>query len=167
MHLLFLLLGLLTSCSYLSSPIGNLFTSYSEDINPYHCYVMSQGEGTNIDKIRVIDMTIWNPQELDITEARKWYVYLVEGLVNKTNQDKIVMKELFPNNKCTSKNISIIFLYPKSKDDGNSTQKDIGGIFCVRGNVYYQLFRSDIDKAEIIFIEPYEEALRIVYGNGQ
>jgi hypothetical protein len=165
-YLLILMTLFFSSCggrsySYMADPI---FTSYAKEMKERRGYLL-EGTGGSMPNgdVRWLFMSFVGIREVDVPEARRLYIELVEGLIDKVNQDKFIRPFLhdFP---ATSKNMDILLAfvdcYGMIVDENH-----IAYIFLLNDKIYYNRFNHDRHRYEIVFEETYEEALRIVQSD--
>jgi hypothetical protein len=138
-----------------------IFASYGKEMQKKRGYWIEGigGSAPNGD-VRYLFMSFVGISEVDIPEARRLYIEVVEGLLDRVNQDKFIRPFLhdYPS---TSKNT---WLQLGFVDRYNKPVKEdlIAFVSCVNDTVYYRIFNHNTRLFEEVHDEPYEEALRIV-----
>jgi hypothetical protein len=162
-YLLILMTLFFSSCggrsySYMADPI---FASYGKEMQKKRGYWI-EGTGGSMPNgdVRNLFMSFVGIREVDVSEARRLYVELVEGLLNQVNQDKFIRPFLhdYPAT-CTNTRLHLSFVNEYNRP---VSEKHIAFVFLVNNIVYYNYYDHNERMFEDIYEEPYEEALRIV-----
>src|ERR1700722_7635045 len=128
------------SYSYLADPI---FTAYGKEMKKTRSYwVISTGGSMPNDDVRVLVMSLVGIREVDVPEARRLYIEVVEGLIKKVNCDETIRPYLhdFP---VTHKNIEIHLGFVDCHQ--NPVVKNHIALVCyANGIIYYATFNPKI-----------------------
>lgn len=156
------MLLIFSSCS--SEPIhiqtaNQIARDYS--IDSYKNYgVISVGSGGRMMKdVEEIFLAFESYQSADVSKARRLFILLTEGLVDKMNSSSKLRPYLhvYP---ATYENVDVTLGF--SEMDGRSRQQGISYVYQSKGKVIYTENDDAADRLKRVYEEPYEEAVRIV-----
>jgi hypothetical protein len=113
--------------------------------------------------VRVLSPVYISYQKLNIDDARAFYLEIVEGLINKANADEEIRPYLH-NYPFTEKNMSIGLVFFNEKNDfmQDGFVASMTMLDNENGLIYYRIYHPETEMLETIYIEPYEDALKIV-----
>lgn len=135
--------------------------------------IMKQKEGLHIygsggrmrKSIQAITICYESQRILEVGEARRFYISVVEGFISQLNANPEIRPFLqnYPTN-INNVDIDIAFINQNHShiDDGH-----VAFIFSANGIVYYDRFDSTEGKFVDLYEEPYEVAKSIVMGETQ
>lgn len=146
------------SYSYLADPI---FSAYGKEMKKKRGYWV-QGTGGSMPNrdVRTLFMSFIGVREVDIPEARRLYIEVVDGLLKRVNSDKIIRPYLhdYPASwRNTQIHLSFV-----DKSNNPVTESHIAFVTCVNDIIYYTKYNQKIRDFEDFYEEHYEEALKIV-----
>lgn len=134
----------------------NIFSAYMEKREHFH---LSTVGGEMMNQINKIILTYEGQRMVGIDETRRLFVSNVKKLLTLINNDLAVRPYLhcYPFT-IDDVNLSLSFY---NKQIRYIQGEYISYVFCVKKNIHYCNYDSK-NKLQTIFIEPYEEALKIV-----
>src|ERR1700722_6503805 len=139
----------------------HIFTAYGKEMKKKRGYWL-EGTGGSMpnDDVRSFFMSFEGMREVDIPEARRLYVEVVEGLLKRVNCDETIRPYLhdYPS---ISKNTRIHLGFI-DRNKNPVAENHIAFVFLVDGIICYSIYNPRIPDFEIVYEEPYEEALKIV-----
>jgi len=119
--------------------------------------------GAMMFKVSELTLRFLSNEKLEISEARKLYLEVVQGFLPIVNADKKIRAYL-KNYPCTHENInfSIAFEDPKTRRDVDPPY--VAHVFYSRGRIVYSFYDKEKDQfnQDLKYAEKYEDALRIV-----
>ena len=144
-----------------------ILSEYSKEMQRKYDLVTVGSGGAMMKDIEMLGLRFNTAKKLTIPEARKLYVNVIEGLINKTNNDKKARPYLH-DYPFTQKNVNIMISFYKSHPfiiQNRMNDGFITLIFISRGNICYNIYdptKDEYKRLVTIHEEPYEEALKIV-----
>ncbi len=146
------------SYSYLADPI---FASYGKEMKKKRGYWV-QGTGGSMPNsdVKSLFMSFEGIRQVDIPEARRLYIELVEGLLIRVNSNESI-RPFLHDYPATSKNMDL-FLGFVDRKNNIVAENYISFICCVNNRIYYNKFNQKTRHFEGVYEEAYEEALKIV-----
>lgn len=136
-----------------------VMSSYGKDLKEQGFLIEGKG-GSFLGGIDLLSLDVVSQQEVNLGEARKIYIGAVKNFITKVNENKKARPFLlnFPFNENNIK-LSMSFMGKDSKD---VKAPYIGHIFTIKGIVYYSVYDPIKCTYEDLYMEPYQEALKIV-----
>lgn len=157
-----LLLSCLISCKdepkhvQAAHRLMNRFTSHMQNSEHFH---LSGSGGAMMGDIQQVSLTYESQRDVDINEARRLFVTNSERLLNLINTDTVIRPYLH-DYPFEVKNLDFSLSF-YSKSHKCIQNEFISYVFFARGNICYCNYDME-KKSQIVFREPYEEALKIV-----
>ena len=147
---------------------SRILNEYSKEIKEkYGLFTIGSG-GAMMNDVKELDLHFEGISKITVSEARKLYIDIVEGLIEKVNNDKKARPYLheYP---FTYKNVKIRINFFKSPDFCMANRVDNGFVssISILQNGFVCYYTYDYTKEEYkrfikLHKEPYEEALKIV-----
>ena len=128
--------------------------------------------GAMMEDIEILDLRFNSVKKLTISEARKFYVNIIEELISKVNNDKKVRPYLH-DYPFTRKNVDIMIVFYNSHNyiKKNLVEENVALIgMTIKGHIIYKIYDHTKDEYHdlvTIHEESYEEALKIVQEEAQ
>jgi len=133
---------------------------YSQEMRKKHSFEVAGSGGSAAYDMQVATITYAGYQSLNIDEARRLFIEVVDGLAYKFNKDKVI-RPFLHDYPFTRQNIDIALTF-KNGTDLFITQGKIAHVAAGGSDIIYSIYNSTTRRLETVFQEPYEEALRIV-----
>lgn len=135
--------------------VGN----YSQDLKRYTGLRVRGYGGSMASEVKKVIIRYLGDQELDVPEARRLFIYVMNGLLANFNASTEIRPYLrdYP---FTWKNIDMNLAF-EDENDVVSNGK-IAFVFIAQGNILYERYDKDTRSYTTVYQEPYEEAIRIV-----
>lgn len=167
MHYLFFLLVLITLTSFTTPKYQKyaykLMNSYSKQITK-EANIEIIGTGGSMRKdVEKVTLHFVSHQKMDLESARKLYVKIVEGFLNKINTNEQIQPYLH-NRPFTISNLDIKISFWDNKSK-HFDEKSVAFVYFAKNKIYYSYFFENTDSLEDLHGETYEEALKAIYGN--
>lgn len=138
----------------------SIMNSYSDHLaKTKKIYLEGSGGAMNCD-LKELKLRYVSDLKLDLTQARKLYIELVEGLLKLVNNNKEIRQYLH-NYPFTKDNIDIIIGF-EDKNGKSAKNPKIACIWLAKGKICYSVCKGNSEKFENLCKEPYDDALRIV-----
>lgn len=147
--------------SYSDIALG-IVKSYSKEISQQECVAIIGTGGSMTKDVKTLYLHVWSENELEVSEARRMYLRILQGLVDKVNANEEVRPYLH-DYPFTWKNIDLDLGF--HNDNGWVGNEKVALVTICKGEIFYKIYDQDDDGFRLIYREPYEEALRIVYPN--
>lgn len=122
--------------------------------------VMGSGSGIEVDGTETWGFTFIHRDKVNLSEARRLYVNLIENLIARVNNDPN-MQVFLKTKPFSSRNTDIGLVFGQ-KDNSFICKPYIGYVKLINGIINYSVSETGISRLEDIHEESYEEALRIV-----
>jgi hypothetical protein len=169
MNLLIMLILFVTLCFSCGSGCRycdlaySLMNAYSKEVRKTKGLVQFGSGGCMTTDVRVLSPVYISYRKLNIDGARAFYLEIVEGLINKANADEEIRPYLH-NYPFTENNMSIDILFFDKKNDfiQDGFVASMSMLDNENGLIYYSISNSETEMLETIYIELYEDALKIV-----
>jgi hypothetical protein len=141
----------------------NLMNAYSKEVRKTKNLLLFGSGGSMTTDVRVLSPSYEYLGNMDLCQARFLYIETVEGLIRKVNNNEEIRPYLH-NYPFTEKNIALAIGFI-DKQENRVKEGYIALVFMLdneNGLIYYNIYNSETEMLETIYIEPYEEALKIV-----
>lgn len=156
---LLFLIGVLLSCSMKQQPdlIGPIFSSYKKQIEKSRGYIVF-GTGASMPdcEVKYLFMAFRGKEKVDLSEARRRYIELVEGLVDTINAD-LTIRPYLETYPATWRNTQVQLDFMRKEIN----KENISFISHVNERIYYRI-EDRKNHFVSVYDESYEEALEIV-----
>lgn len=138
-----------------------IMNTYSEHLKKTKNFRLAGSGGSMAAELKVLNLMYFCNKELDLSQARRLYVEVVEGLLKVVNNTKEIRPYLH-DYPFTSKNVKIQLGFFGNDGKGVKNKKIACIILTKKGNIDYAICKGNTEDWEDFYHEPYEEALRIV-----
>lgn len=154
--LLFLSLSISGHSMTYSEMAGKIRSEYAREVKKTKGLDATGFGGSMLTCVRIISIDFLSNQKVDVDEARKIYVDLVEGFARKINADKKIRIYLhdFP---FTWKNT--LFTLSFQEKNGKKFADHLSFIFMAKEKIYYCIYNEKTQRYDDYHIEYYTDAL--------
>lgn len=118
--------------------------------------------GRYISDVEQIDVSYEIKKNMNFVESRRFYVMHSQRFLETINSDKKIRPYL-RNYPATIENIELSFKFIGS-DNECVNSPHIAQISVSNGKLFYSIYNQEADQLETFYVEPYEEAVRMIKG---
>lgn len=160
------LLILVTACSKASSKpehvdlVHCITRQYSKELKKKKGLSLYGYGGAMMGDVKEIYLDYISHEKLDVEEARRMYIPVMEDLLHLINSD-INLRPYLHEHPFTCKNLQIMIAF-RDEDGHSQGDEAVALVFVARCRIFYELYNKETEKYQVLYEEPYEEALEIV-----
>lgn len=140
--------------------IDKIINKFSKELQKEYGLKLGGYGGGMMDDIKIVGGSYQSRKRVGVDEARRIYVHIIEGSLDRINADEAVRPYLH-NYPFTTDNLEfrLGFIDEKHKlmSDGY-----VSLVFICRNDIYYESYDHEAGKFYDLYSEPYEEAVAIV-----
>jgi len=142
---------------------NSLMSKYAKKMRKEKGLQLHTVGGSMMNQIEVLTLRFLSHEKMEIPEARKFYLEVVEGALPIVNADEKIRSYL-KNYPFTHENIDFSIVFYDKSSNKRVDPPYVAHVFYSRGRVVYSFYDREKDRfdLDLKYAEKYEDALRIV-----
>mgnify|MGYP007027865603 CR=1 FL=1 len=138
-----------------------ILNEYSKELKQQKEMILIGHGGAMMNDIQEVCMHYISYDRLSVEEARKLYINLANGLLEKYNADEKIRPYLH-NFPFSYNNLDIMIAFEDKLSRRRLDDGSVALIFVAKDNLFYDGYDSTTDKLYTLYKEPYAKAVEIV-----